>query len=240
MHHHLGLQLGSTVDAPPSPPSTQESSSIVSGQSVQTSTPASRPSAPVSRSAASAPQPTQVRPSQHLTQHSAPQAARPLAAAAAPNLHAPTPAPPITNPAPQVAGNATAQPSSAVEIAALRARIAELENGNAHGNHLPARAPVPHQALVADPTAVDRVRASLSNSKDESKRPTLPALQPGHKVSALSLCKSCSHLFLCHPPCSFVARCICKISPSFRYRFVVDRYRTVSLWALIVVRLNLS
>jgi hypothetical protein len=170
--------------------------------SVQTSTPASRPSAPVSRSAASLPQPTQVRPSQHLAQQPAPQAARPLAAAAAPNLRAPIPAPPITNPIPQVAGNATAQPSSAVEIAALRARIAELESGNAHGNHLPARAPVPHQALVADPTTVDRIRASLSNSKEESKRPTLPALQPGHKVSALSLRKSCSHLFLCCAPCS--------------------------------------
>ncbi|KAG2121793.1 hypothetical protein BD769DRAFT_1389943 [Suillus cothurnatus] len=73
------------------------------------------------------------------------------------------------------------------EIAALRARIAELERGEAHGNHLPARAPVPHQAMVADPTTVDRIRANLSSAKEESKRPSLPALRPGHKVSALSL-----------------------------------------------------
>jgi hypothetical protein len=73
------------------------------------------------------------------------------------------------------------------EIAALRARIAELEGGNAHGNHPPARVPTPHQAMVADPTAVDRIRANLAGAKEEPKRPSLPALRPGHKVSALSL-----------------------------------------------------
>ncbi|KAG1797489.1 uncharacterized protein HD556DRAFT_1441045 [Suillus plorans] len=78
-------------------------------------------------------------------------------------------------------------PNQADKIAALRARIAELERGDAHGNHTLARAPPPIQALVADPAAIDQVRASLTNAKDESKRPTLPLLRAGHKVSALSL-----------------------------------------------------
>jgi hypothetical protein len=72
------------------------------------------------------------------------------------------------------------------KIAVLRARIAELEGSNAHGNHPPARVPAPHQPMVAD-TAVDRIQANLAGAKEEPKRPSLPALCPGHKVSALSL-----------------------------------------------------
>lgn len=66
----------------------------------------------------------------------------------------------------------------------------ELERGDAHGNHIPARAGPPHQALIADPAAIDRVRANLAIAKDEPKKPALPALRPGHKVSALSLRES--------------------------------------------------
>lgn len=90
--------------------------------------------------------------------------------------------------APHAQNPPPAQPAD--EIAALRARIAELECGSAHGNQLLARATVPHQALVADPTAVNRIRANLASAKDEPKKLTLPALQPGHKVSALSLHES--------------------------------------------------
>jgi hypothetical protein len=61
-HQHFGLQLGSAANDPPSPPLTQECSSIVSGPSVQTDAPAARPCTPISRSTTSAPPPAQVGP----------------------------------------------------------------------------------------------------------------------------------------------------------------------------------
>ncbi|KAG2158742.1 uncharacterized protein EDB93DRAFT_1100370 [Suillus bovinus] len=103
------------------------------------------------------------------------------------NAAASTTIPPTSGPnAPHAQNPPPAQPAD--EIAALRARIAELECGSAHGNQLLARATVPHQALVADPTAVNRIRANLASAKDEPKKLTLPALQPGHKVYAVFIC----------------------------------------------------
>ncbi|OJA17756.1 hypothetical protein AZE42_10886 [Rhizopogon vesiculosus] len=77
------------------------------------------------------------------------------------------PAPPSANPAPVQA----IPPSTVNEITALRARIAELEAGNAHGVQLPARAPSLQHPLIADPAAVDRICANLASTEDESKRP---------------------------------------------------------------------
>ncbi|KAG2156873.1 uncharacterized protein EDB93DRAFT_1101289 [Suillus bovinus] len=98
---------------------------------------------------------------------------------------APIPRQPAADPLLQAQGHPPAQPVD--EIAALRARIAELERGNAHGTHTSARAPTPQQALISDPAAIDCIRAGLASTKEDSKRLTLPALQPGHKVSALNL-----------------------------------------------------
>ncbi|KAG1719378.1 hypothetical protein EDB19DRAFT_1972723 [Suillus lakei] len=103
---------------------------------------------------------------------------------AAPNAAPLTAQPAAVPPAP---AQPQAIPAPADEIAVLRARIAKLEHGNAHGNHFPARAPMPQRALVADPAEIDRIRANLAGAKDEPKQLVLPALQPGHKVSALSL-----------------------------------------------------
>ncbi|KAG1880672.1 hypothetical protein C8R48DRAFT_668086 [Suillus tomentosus] len=100
------------------------------------------------------------------------------------------------NSAPQIAQPAVAQHTTpqhqvvvapADEITALRAQIAELKHGGAHGNPLPARASAPQQALVVDPAAVEHIQADLAGAKEDPKCITLPALQPGHKVSALSL-----------------------------------------------------
>ncbi|KAG1717512.1 hypothetical protein EDB19DRAFT_2032516 [Suillus lakei] len=63
-------------------------------------------------------------------------------------------------------------PSLLTEIAALRARIAELECGSAHWQPTTGQS---HLFLIK------------LCAKDEPKKLTLPALQPGHKVSALSL-----------------------------------------------------
>ncbi|KAG2339793.1 hypothetical protein BDR05DRAFT_1003120 [Suillus weaverae] len=92
-------------------------------------------------------------------------------------LHAPIVQPAVVQPA------ATQQQPlpPADEITALRARVAELEQGGAHGNHPLARVPTPQQALVADPEAVNHIRANLAGTKDDLKRPMLPALRPGNK-----------------------------------------------------------
>lgn len=180
MHEHLGLQLNGPLNAPPTPPSTQNA--VPSGPSSSTqqptagssSTDANNQGAP--RATPSQPlQAAMQQPVPHFRQQPVQQQAATIALPAGPN------APHAQNPPP-------AQPAD--EIATLRARIAELERGSAHGNQLPARATVPHQALVADPTAVNRIRANLASAKDEPKKLTLPALQPGHKVSALSLRES--------------------------------------------------
>ncbi|KAG1770155.1 hypothetical protein EV702DRAFT_1140106 [Suillus placidus] len=174
MHEHLGLQLSGAANTPPTPPSTQ--GAVHSGPG-----PSPQPSAagPLSADAGGTAitRPNHARAPQIPAQQPAPQIRQ------QPNQQ--QSALPAGSNTPQPQGQPPAQPAD--EIAALRARIAELERGSAHGNQLPARATFPHQALIADPTAVNRIRANLSSAKDESKKLSLPALQPGHTVSALSL-----------------------------------------------------
>ncbi|KAG2127165.1 uncharacterized protein EDB93DRAFT_1109453 [Suillus bovinus] len=177
MHEHLGLQLNGPSNAPPTPPSTQNT--VPSGPSSSTQPPTAGSSS-MDANNQGAPRATPSQPLQAAMQQPVPQSrqhpvqqqATTVTLPAGPN------APHAQNPPP-------AQPAD--EIAALRARIAELECGSAHGNQSPARATIPHQALVADPTAVNHIRTNLASAKDEPKKLTLPALQPGHKVSALSL-----------------------------------------------------
>lgn len=186
MHEHLGLQLAGSSNAPPTPPATQGSSQSGSGSSSRPSAAgpqssgSSGPSAPRSSAQSrtgNSHVPAQQQPSQ-TPQHPAPQQQNQQQVAQQQVAHPP----------PQVQGQPQVAPAD--EIAALKARITELERGDAHGNHIPARAGPPHQALIADPAAIDRVRANLAIAKDEPKKLALPALRPGHKVSALSLRKS--------------------------------------------------
>ncbi|KAG1779493.1 hypothetical protein EV702DRAFT_1195454 [Suillus placidus] len=200
MYQHLGIELDNgTPNAPITPPSTQNATASGSGSNTHSSS--STRHAPPSVRTSTAPGPPSQAGSSHPStlqsaQQQAPQQAHPSSARAAqpaaPNpappaaqpAAAPDPAPPASQPAaaPATAAQPHAQiPIPADEIAALRARIAELERGNAHGNHLLARAPAPQQALVADPADIDRIRANLAGAKDEPKQLILPALQPGHK-----------------------------------------------------------
>ncbi|KAG2148709.1 uncharacterized protein EDB93DRAFT_1250144 [Suillus bovinus] len=70
------------------------------------------------------------------------------------------------------------------------ARIIKLKQGNTHSNQPLARVVPPQQGMVVDPAEVECIHANLTGAKDDSKKWTLPALCPGHKVSALSLCES--------------------------------------------------
>ncbi|KAG2128360.1 uncharacterized protein EDB93DRAFT_1268396 [Suillus bovinus] len=207
MYQHLGIELNEGApNAPITPPSTQVASASGSNSIAQPSS-STTPSLPSSRAAAAPRPPAQAGPPQlpasQIAQHPASQHAHPSAVHAtqpaapipAPQVAQPIAAPPAAAPpaaAPPVAAPPAAAPAPADKIAALRARIAELERGDAHGIHIPARAPAPQQALVANPADVDRIQANLAGTKDEPKRLVLPALQPGHKVSALSLHKSVS------------------------------------------------
>ncbi|KAG2128340.1 uncharacterized protein EDB93DRAFT_1256685 [Suillus bovinus] len=180
MYQHLGIKLNEGApNAPITPPSTQVASASGSNSIAQPSS-STTPSLPSSRAAAAPRPPAQAGPPQlpasQIAQHPAPQRAHPSTVHAT-QPAAPIPAPQVAQPiaappaaAPPVAAPPAAAPAPADEIAALRARIAELEHGDAHGIHIPARAPAPQQALVANPADL-----------------VLPALQPGHKVSALSL-----------------------------------------------------
>jgi hypothetical protein len=221
MHEHLDLQLSGS---PLTPPSTQSDVPSGTGSSAQ-------PSAAGSSSTdVSGPMPTRPNPARaHQTpaQQPGPQIRQQL------SQQQTTPPAGTSTPLHQM--QLPAQPAD--EIAALRARIAELERGSAHGNQLPARATIPHQALVADPTAVNRIRANLSSAKDESKKLTLPILQPGHKVSALSLREfnfpSCLYPRPCHskcipfsfrgtyfvrlPGCTVLHHTVCQSAPLGRY-----------------------
>ncbi|KAG1735301.1 uncharacterized protein EDB91DRAFT_1250512 [Suillus paluster] len=187
MHHHLGLQIGGAPNAPPTPPSTQGATASRSNSNTQPSAtrpPPSdvrNPSAPIPCLHSGPSQPSSLQTSQST-------AAQPANRPAAP-ISVPVPGQPVPPPAPQPQEQSiiAAAPALADEIAALRARIAELEHGSAHGIHIPARAPAPQQALIADPAAVDCIRANLASSKEESKKLTLPALQPGHKHLLLVL-----------------------------------------------------
>ncbi|KAG0700377.1 hypothetical protein DFH29DRAFT_932261 [Suillus ampliporus] len=192
MYQHLGIELNDgTTSAPITPPSTQNATASGSGSNAHSSS-STRPAPSGTRAPAAPRPPAQSGPSQpsasQSTQQPIPQQAHSSSARAA-QPAAPNPAPLAAQPAavPPAPAQPQAIPAPADEIAALRARIAELERGNAHGNHFPARAPVPQQALVADPTEIDRIRTNLAGAKDEPKWLILPALQPGHKVSALSL-----------------------------------------------------
>ena len=199
MHQHLGLQFNPSNSVPPTPPSTQGAPVPGPTPGAQPTSLATGPNNPGTRPATSAVPQTQPAAPQQPSQQSAPTAphsSQPAIPQQTSQSATPVPpAPPAAAPnmAPQPAAAQAAPPSAADEIAALRARIAELETGAAHGNHPPARAPSPQHPLVADPAAIDRVRASLASTKEESKRPNLPVLQPGRKVSALSLRKSRTH-----------------------------------------------
>ncbi|KAG1729975.1 uncharacterized protein EDB91DRAFT_1252851 [Suillus paluster] len=174
MHEHLGLQLNGSSNVPPTPPSTQ--GACPSGPSSSTQ-PSAAGSSSVDAGGSVAPRPIHAWTSQTPAQQTASQVRQ--------QPHQQQAALPAGSNTTQPQRHPPAQPAD--EIAALRARIAELESGSAHGNQLPARASIPHQALVADSTAVNCIRANLSSAKEESRKLTLPALQPGHKVSALSL-----------------------------------------------------
>lgn len=192
MYQHLGIKLNEGIPSPPiTPPSTQNAAASGSGSNAHSSSSA-RP-APSSTRATTAPRPpAQTGPAQssasqsthqsipQQTHSSAARVAQPTAPNSAPLVAQPTAVPPAP-------AQPQAIPAPADEIAALRARIAELERGNARGNQFPARAPAPQQALVADPAEVDRICANLAGVEDEPKWLVLPALQPGHKFSALSL-----------------------------------------------------
>ncbi|KAG1886407.1 uncharacterized protein F5891DRAFT_1082481 [Suillus fuscotomentosus] len=201
MHEHLGLELNNRTSIGLSTPqATQAASASGPGSSSRTTTSTGQSSTSTGNATApgsSAQARTSQQPAQHANassaQSSAPQQNRaPVVSSsnsAAPNsapnvLHQPAAQPAVIQP---VVAQQQPLQAPADEIDALRARIAELERGEAHGNHLPARAPAPQQAMVADPTTVDRIQTNLNGAKEESKRPSLPALRPGHKVSALSL-----------------------------------------------------
>jgi len=180
MHEHLSLQLNGPSNALPTPPSTQNA---VSSETSSSTHPPTTGSSSTDANIQGASRATPSQPLQAAMQRPVPQSRQqPVQQQAA------TVALPAGPTAPHTQSPPPAQPAD--EIAALKARIAELERGSAHGNQLPARATVLHQALVVDPTAINHIRANLASSKDEPKKLTLPALQPGHKVSALSLRES--------------------------------------------------
>ncbi|KAG2037295.1 hypothetical protein BDR03DRAFT_1010977 [Suillus americanus] len=191
MYQHLGIEINKGIPSTPNtPPSTQNTTASGSGSNAHPSS-STRP-APSSTRAPTAPRPpTQTGPSQppaaQITQleQSVPQQAHPSSAhaaqPAAPNLAPLAAQPAAVSP---TAAQPQAIPAPTDEIATLRAQIAELEHGNAHSNHLLARAPVPQQALVADPADIDRIWANLAGAKEEPKWLILPALQPGHKYQS--------------------------------------------------------
>lgn len=193
MHDHLDIELNARASSGlVTPPTTQ--SVPVPSTNLSSRPPASTRQSMTTTKNSTAPGPSShPRVSQHsniaTSQPSAPQQNRlPAVALTILNTAPGMQHPPAARPAAIQPAAAQQQPlPPADEIAALRARIAELEHGEAHGNQPPARAPMNQQALVADPEAVDRIRANLAGAKDDSKCPTLPALHPGHKVSALSL-----------------------------------------------------
>ncbi|KAG1723589.1 hypothetical protein EDD22DRAFT_853931 [Suillus occidentalis] len=192
MYQHLGIKLNGGIPSPPiTPPSTQNAAASGSGSNAHSSS--SARSAPSSTRATTAPRPpAQTRPAQpsasQSTHQSIPQQTHTSAAHVA-QPTAPNSAPLIAQPTavPSAPAQPQAIPAPTDEIAALRARIAELERGSARSNQFPARAPVPQQALVVDPAEVDRICANLAGAKDKPKWLVLPALQPEHKFSALSL-----------------------------------------------------
>ncbi|KAG2137885.1 uncharacterized protein EDB93DRAFT_1106507 [Suillus bovinus] len=209
MYQHLGIELNEGApNAPITPPSTQVASASGSNSIAQPSS-STTPSLPSSRAAATPRPPAQAGP----PQLPASQIAQHPASTACPSLRPPIPAPHVAQPiaappaaAPPVAAPPAAAPAPADEIAALRARIAELERGDAHGIHIPARAPAPQQALVANPADVDRIRANLAGAKDEPKRLVLPALQPGHKPYPSKSRRLLSNIATFHTQLSHAAR----------------------------------
>ncbi|KAG1758672.1 hypothetical protein EDD22DRAFT_909485 [Suillus occidentalis] len=180
MHEHLGLQLAGSSIAPPTPPATQNSSQSGSGSSSlpsitgPNSSGLSGPSAPrssVQSRTGISHVPAQQQPSQNTQQPALQHQDQQQVVQQQQVTHA------STHPPPQVQGQPAVTPAD--EIAAIRARIMELEQSWP-----------PHQALIADATAIDHVRTNLAIAKDEPKKLALPALRPGHKVSTLSLHKS--------------------------------------------------
>ncbi|KAG2046971.1 hypothetical protein BDR06DRAFT_1014276 [Suillus hirtellus] len=202
MYQHLGLHIGLDLDAAGASSSAQESSAAGASSSNApgpsrphpTSNPASgsraaqssRPTSNQQQSSAVAPQPSSS--SQQAAAH--PQTNPAMAHQGNPATQ--QQAHPIvqtsSNSTPSAPGNA-AQLQVVNELAVLRARIAELECLEAHGNPNLARAPAPQQALVGDPATIKCVCATIAAPKEDFKRPTLPVLQPGHKVSVLSMHK---------------------------------------------------
>ncbi|KAH7917589.1 hypothetical protein BV22DRAFT_1200265 [Leucogyrophana mollusca] len=143
----------------------------------------------IQQPAAGPAQPLAQPPVQPVEPPVAPQPAQP------PN-HAPQPAPqPAQPPLPHIAQHPVQQPNHAdlradraAELLALKARIDELEREEAQAVAAaqPIAQALPHP-LVADAATIEQARLSSATAKDEAKRPSLPPLQPGHKVSALSI-----------------------------------------------------
>ncbi|KAG2051501.1 hypothetical protein BDR06DRAFT_1061219, partial [Suillus hirtellus] len=200
MYQHLGLCIGLDSDAAGASSSAQESSAASASSSNApgpsrphpTSNPTSgsraaqslRPTSNQQQSSAVAPQPSSSNQQAAAHPQTNPATAHQGNPATQQQAH-PT-VQTSSNNAPPTPGNA-AQPQVANELAVLRARIAELERLEAQGNPNLARAPAPQQALVGDPATIECVCATIAAPKEDSKWPTLPALQPGHKVSALSM-----------------------------------------------------
>jgi hypothetical protein len=171
MHDHLNLELNNrTSNGLFTPQATQTASASGFGSSSHPTT-CTRQSTTSTKNATAPGSSAQARTSQQPAQHanalsaqsSAPQqncapvvsSSNSAVPISAPNvLHQPAAQPTIIQP---VVVQQQPLQAPADKIAALRARIAELEHGEAHSNHLPARAPAPHQAMIADCTTVDHI-----------------------------------------------------------------------------------
>ncbi|KAH7903260.1 hypothetical protein BJ138DRAFT_1120558 [Hygrophoropsis aurantiaca] len=202
---HLGLHLdnGQTAGASSGGLSCQDGT----GRPHQSQ--ASGPSQPPQSTQQLVQQPAQ-QPAQQPTQPPAQQPARqpahhPVVQPARPDINPPVP-PQAQPPAPHLAQPPVQPPDAPVppanELAALRARIAELKRADT----LLQQPAVDHcaivQPLIADVATVDQVCLAFAPPKDEAKRPVLPPLQTGHKANALSIRK-----------CHFSASCSLYCAP---------------------------
>ena len=85
----------------------------------------------------------------------------------------------------------------AIEIAALKARLATLEP-SAMQTHPASSAPPPNnKVLFADQATIDHARVAAAASREESHKPLLPDPVPGFKSSPLNIGKSCPSLIQC-------------------------------------------
>jgi hypothetical protein len=102
---------------------------------------------------------------------------------------------------PAPAGPAALQPviqvaqQCAAELAALRARLAQLE---ANGNKVPPHAGAAPPVLFVDQSTIDKAREAAIAARDGDKKPSLPDIIPGFKANSLDVCEFLvSHFNLC-------------------------------------------